>query len=322
MKKCIKILRNIFLILFALIVVFLATHHILTVIEKRQHPSVGETVTVDGKHMSLSILGEGSHTIVLLPGLGTAAPILDFMPLAEELAKKNCVVIVEPFGYGWSDITSKERTIENEVEEIRSALTEADVEGPYILMPHSVSGLHAIYYASTYPDEVEGIIGIDCTLPAMLDYFGEDTPKNMSPVMGQLANLGVMRLISLVEPDNFTSDNSKQYYSKENLDMQRMISAWKADNKNVVDEWNHINDSITKTRDFTFSSDLPVLLFTQDDSNKEPREDGKTSVSFCETYITNPSIQEVIPLNGPHYLHWTCKDELVTYTNQFVEKLD
>ena len=189
MKKCIKFLWAIFLILFAFIVFFVAVHQLLTIIEKRQHPTIGTTVTVNGKHMSLSILGDGDHTIVLLPGLGTAAPILDFMPLATELSKTNRVVIVEPFGYGWSDITNDERTLENEVEEIRSALTEANINGPYVLMPHSISGLHAIYYANTYPDEIEGIIGIDCTLPTMVDYFNEETPAKMLPLMGQLAHL-------------------------------------------------------------------------------------------------------------------------------------
>lgn len=80
MKKCIKFLRAIFLILFAFIVFFVAVHQLLT--------------------------------IVLLPGLGTAAPILDFMPLATELSKTNRVVIVKPFGYGWSDITNDERTLQ------------------------------------------------------------------------------------------------------------------------------------------------------------------------------------------------------------------
>lgn len=318
MKKCMKIMRYVLLLLLALIFIFIATHQILTAVEKKQYPATGKIVTVNGKHMSLSIQGKGNHTIVLLPGLGTVSPILDFMPLAEELAKNNRVVIVEPFGYGWSDIVSDERTLENEVEEIRSALSAADVAGPYILMPHSLTGLHAIYYANTYPDEVEGIVGIDCTLPSMVDYFEEETPKHMSPFIGQLANLGIMRIVAQIEPDNFISDNTNLYYSQENLDLQRTIAGWKANNKNVIDQMNHIDDSIAKTHDMSFSQDLPILFFTQSDEGKKTREDGKTSVSFYETYATNTSIQKVIPLNGPHYLHWTCKEELVEYTNQFI----
>jgi pimeloyl-ACP methyl ester carboxylesterase len=119
--------------------------------------------------------GDGENTIVLLSGLGTAAPVLDFEPLVNELAKNHKVVVVESFGYGWSDVTNKERTVENIVEEIRTAL-KSNIEGPYILMPHSISGIYSMYYANAYPDEVKAVIGIDFTLPQVLEYFDESAP--------------------------------------------------------------------------------------------------------------------------------------------------
>ena len=95
----------------------------------------------------------------------------------------------------WSDITNDERTLQNEVEEIRSALTESNINGPYVLMPHSISGLHAIYYANTYPDEIEGIIGINCNsinlyLPIL--YIIEASPI--------LANFLIICLFPAVSP--------------------------------------------------------------------------------------------------------------------------
>lgn len=119
--------------------------------------------------------GDGENTIVLLSGLGTAAPVLDFEPLVNELAKNHKVVVVESFGYGWSNVTNKERTVENIVEKIRTAL-KSNIEGPYILMPHSISGIYSMYYANAYPDEVKAVIGIDFTLPQVLEYFGESAP--------------------------------------------------------------------------------------------------------------------------------------------------
>lgn len=318
MKKLFKITKNIFFAIAVIFILCIAAHQILTIIERKENPVIGQYVTVNGNQMNLCILGEGENTIVLLPGLGTAAPVLDFMPLAKELSKENKVVIVEPFGYGWSDITSAERTIENEVEEIRMALQAAQLSGPYILMPHSISGLHSIFYANTYPDEVAGIIGIDCTLPKMVEYFGEECPQKMPLIAGQLSSIGVMRLITLLAPDNFVSDNCKHYYSEENLNTQKCIASWKASNRNVIDEMNHISDSIAKTHDMTFQNDLPVLLFSSDDSDIPPREDGKTSLSFKETYITNPDLQKVVSLDGPHYLHWTHKDEISSYIHSFL----
>lgn len=318
MKKLLKITKIILFIMMTLLLLFVITHQLLSFIEKRKHPAIGQFVTVHNENMNLYVAGEGKHTIVLLPGLGTAAPVLDFMPLANELSKENKVVIVEPFGYGWSDITQQERTIENEVEEIRAALQGSQISEPYILMPHSLSGLHSIYYANTYPDEVAGIIGIDCTLPKMVSYFEEDYPQQMPLIAGNLSSLGIMRLLS----KDLISDNTQHYYTEENLSTQKCIASWKASNRNVIDEMNHISDSIEKTYSMTFSADLPVLLFSADDSDLPPRDDGKTSVSFKETYITNPALQKVISLNGPHYLHWTCTDEICSHVKEFLENND
>lgn len=320
MKKIIIITKRAFITFASILLFYTLIHQILTVAEKKGNPTIGQYVTVNGKQMNLYILGEGENTIVLLPGLGTAAPVLDFMPLAQDLSKDNQVVIVEPFGYGWSDITPQERTIEMQVEEIRSALHSAKVPEPYILMPHSISGLYSIYYANTYPEEVAGIIGIDCTLPKMAEYFNEEYPQKMPLLASHLSSIGVMRLITLLAPENYISDNGNHYYDEENLTMQKRIASWKASNKNVIDEMNHICDSITKTYDMTFQKDLPVLLFSSDDSQLPPREDGKTGLSFLETYITNPGLQKVIPLNGPHYLHWTCKNEICSYVRSFIKE--
>lgn len=78
--------------------------------------------------------------------------------LIEELKNNFKVVVVEPFGYGFSDETSKERSVENIISETRMTLKEANIDGPYILMPHSISGVYAEYYASIYPEEVEAIL--------------------------------------------------------------------------------------------------------------------------------------------------------------------
>jgi len=53
--------------------------------------------------------GKGENTIVLLTGLGTPVSALDFDPLLNEMTKDNRIVVVETFGYGWSEITNKER---------------------------------------------------------------------------------------------------------------------------------------------------------------------------------------------------------------------
>lgn len=90
--------------------------------ERNKYPPLGQLVEVNGENMHVYTKGEGENTIVLLSGAGTSAPALDYEPLMNEMAKNNRIVVIETFGYGWSDITNKERTVENIVEEIRDAL--------------------------------------------------------------------------------------------------------------------------------------------------------------------------------------------------------
>ena len=176
----------------ALIIIFLsplpaALHQTGTVWGKRTD-SAGEPiwVTADGHKMSIYVTGRGENTIVLLPGLGTAAPILEFHASGTGSCPGK-VVVVEPLGYGWSDTTKEARTpVENTVEELRSTLKAEAGTALSVLMPHSISGIDALYYANTYPDEVCAVIGIDCTLPAMPDYFGEGEPAQVPAVLGLL----------------------------------------------------------------------------------------------------------------------------------------
>ncbi len=102
--------------------------------------------------------------------MGTASPIIDFKPLADKLSGKCKAVTLEYAGYGLSDDSSKERTGSNVVEEIRGTLRGLKIKPPYILMPHSISGIYCLQYMKDFPGETEGMIGIDCSVPNQAKY--------------------------------------------------------------------------------------------------------------------------------------------------------
>ncbi|TVX94685.1 alpha/beta hydrolase [Paenibacillus agilis] len=292
----------------------------MTAYEQSKHPAPGHLVEVDGKNMHVYTKGKGEHTIVLLPGLGTSAPVLDFEPLINELARSNQVVVVEPFGYGWSDQTNKERSVDNIVEELRMALQKANIVGPYILMPHSVSGIYSMYYANQYPEEVEAIIGNDITLPQALEYFNEPAPT-MPSYMGMLAPAGVTRLLSYTSPDQFLPEAEQGTYSDENLNMTTLLSAWKGANNNVVNEANEMQNTIVKTKGMSFSPDLPVMLFARERKDKVSVE-GKTNLTFYESQLSHVKTSKLIPLEGHHYLHWTQYKEMSDQINRFIDSIE
>lgn len=315
------ILRYILFTILAVFVIWVTFSNTMTAFEQKKHQPIGEVVEVDGRNMHIYTKGEGANTIVLLSGLGTAAPSLDFAPLINEMSKNNKVVVVEPFGYGWSDMTKKERTVENIVEEIREGLIKSNIQGPYILMPHSVSGIYGMYYANTYPKEIKGIVGIDPTLPQALEYFSEDAPT-MPKYLGYLAPTGIARLALYMNPESFLPIADEGIYSEKNLKMTKAISAWKGYNKNVVAEANEIKDNIDKTIEMKFPSTIPVLFFTT--KEEKVTEDGKNNVSFYQTQLTNHPDSKVVVLEGHHYLHWTrykeMNKEIEEFTSSFSDE--
>ena len=60
-----------------------------------------------------------------------------------------------------SDPIAQPRTAPEVVADLHALLQAAEIPGPYVLAAHSLGGLFARLYASTYPDEVVGLVLVD-----------------------------------------------------------------------------------------------------------------------------------------------------------------
>ena len=79
------IMRNISLIIVAALLILIALNNVMTAYEQKKYPAIGQLAEVNGKNMHVYTKGNGENTIVLLSGLGTEAPVLDFEPLINEM---------------------------------------------------------------------------------------------------------------------------------------------------------------------------------------------------------------------------------------------
>ena len=179
MKKILKRIGIVLLVLLLIDVLALGGlflyHRILL---KKEAPlrekTVGTPVTVDGGTMYVYSEGEGDQTVVFLSGYGTSSPIYDFRPLYRLLSDDFRIAVVEKFGYGFSDQTDLPRDIDTLLSETRQALAGAGIEGPFLLCPHSMSGMEALYWAQQYPEEISGIVFSDAAIPGAYDANGYD----------------------------------------------------------------------------------------------------------------------------------------------------
>lgn len=108
--------------------------------------------------MNVNIFGDGTYKIIAMPASWDSTLPIEMKKLSEHLSDDISIVAVTRPGYGISGETKKDVTTEYIVESTRTALKNAGVEAPYILMAHSMSGPYVTYWENKYPEEVSGVI--------------------------------------------------------------------------------------------------------------------------------------------------------------------
>lgn len=294
-----KFLRVIFIIV-AVIILFLIVsfirHKICSFRERKLLTPLGKIVEVNGHNMSVYTEGEGDKTLVFLSGGGTCSPILDFKSLYSLLSNEYKIAVVEKFGYGFSDVVDEQRDIDTMLSETRMALEKAGIEGPYVLCPHSMSGLEALYWAQKYPEEVEAIIGLDMAVPAYYDEMRISIPITKLGQYG--AALGITRWIpSLAESDAIKVGT----LSEEEKEIYRAVFYQRTATVTMIDEVKAVKDN-AKTVKENGVPQVPMLLFISNGSGGTGFTE-ETWRRIPKEYIAGCDNASYIELDCPHYVH-------------------
>jgi pimeloyl-ACP methyl ester carboxylesterase len=117
---------------------------------------LGKLVDVGGYRVHLYCTGTASPTVVIV-GAGFS---FNWGLVQPEVAKFTQVRSYDHSGIGWSESGPKD-SCSLRVTEVHTALKNAGIKGPYVLVGHSLGGLVARLYAGQYPDEVAGMVFVD-----------------------------------------------------------------------------------------------------------------------------------------------------------------
>ena len=276
-KKIGKIILRVLLIIFILFVVFVIGVFVFHQVKRNEEINLLKEkgyynpVPVGDHNINVAKFGNpnGKHTIVAISGMGVGNYSVSVRRATAEVEKDNLVVFPDRAGYGLSDDSNQPRTIENIIEEYRTALKNAGIAPPYILLSHSIGGPYANYWSSKYPDEIEGIVIFDGTpldgktlydMPYHEVDFGDKC-------MAFLCKMGFTRLMSRQDSLWIATGYSDE---EENLSNSLMLMTY--EKVSCISEEGHVAENCKKAYEGMITNDIPKVYICADSGYTTKKE--------------------------------------------------
>jgi len=274
-----------------------ATAHDMTL-----YPSPGELIEVDGSDMHIYCIGEGSPTVLFEAGLG--GNYMDWVLVQPTIAEQTGACAYDRSGMGYSDYVGESLDTLATAERLHQLLNEAQIEAPYILVGHSIGGIHVRSFFELYPEDILGIVLIDSSHENQGQYLPEppaiiDTIYTVAPM---LAQIGVLRGLGIanqnIVTDHLTSEQVVQVSAMVNR--TAFWQALKAENQMAnVDTNQQIAPSSM--------ANLPLIVISQDVATMEGNEPEMANLWLelqGELATLSKESTHIIAKNSGHYVHY------------------
>ena len=276
---------------------------------KQELKNNGDYVLVDNHMMHIYRAGAaGRPTLVFMSGSGTVAPVYDFKVLYQKLVSEYRIIVIEKSGYGYSDIYDAPGDIDTVVAYQRQALQNLGENDPYILLPHSMSGLEAIRWKQKYSNEIRAIIGLDMALPVQYIEWGEE---GLNQRIKQILRLQKLHKKGLL----FWYPLSKRGLDREEVRQQRLLWKRNAFNNCIVSGARAVLEN-ARTVDQAGEIKCPMLLFVS--NGKQVSSDWIPHQCDFATQMH----AEVIRLDCGHYIHYYESDRISEEIKAFCRLID
>ncbi len=159
------------IIIFVLAVAGMIYQTAATEADKKNFPPPGNLIDVGGFKMHIYCEGAGSPTVILETLSGGTSSYGGWVQPA--VAKGTRVCIYDRAGRAWSEPDHEPQSLARTVRNLHTLLTNANIDGPYVLVGHSIGGIYVRQFAADYPDDVVGMVLVDAANPYQFDRYPE-----------------------------------------------------------------------------------------------------------------------------------------------------
>ncbi len=283
----------------------------------RVFPPPGELVDVGGHRLHLDCEGAGSPTVLLEAGQDVRGS-LSWFPVKSDLARLTRVCAYDRAGIQWSERGPNPRTSPTIAKELSTLLQAAEESGPYVLVGHSMGGIHIRNFADLDRSAVVGLVFVDSSHPDQLKRLPAEVvggpPAPLRAVVKFLNGVGLFRFVSLgaatAMPDSVDAILARFRPSSN-------VGSWA--------EFEAASPSLASARDSPGFGDVPLVVLTAGAkpsyASQELFERVHTVMVELHEELAQLSIEgvhRVVP-DATHYIHEDQPGTVIEAVTEVVE---
>lgn len=293
-------------------------HYSLTQKEEAILRNKGMMVNIDGQSMNVYREGAGEDTYVFMAGSGIAAPVYELKGLYSKFSQHHQIAVVDRAGYGFSEIAHDERAIDTILMQTREALLASGLQPPYILVPHSISGLEAIYWAQKYPEEVKGIIALDIGLPSQYVKHKMSTfDRWMVKGVSLATSVGLHRLVpsQVYNPQVL----NMSFLTTEEKEIYQALSFKQFFNEDMKNELLHVYENSLQSEQLPLPQETPMLIvdaISKENVHSKYTEQNRQDYADFAKQFTHAVVKEV---SGTHSIYLYQPDAIYQLAMDFMK---
>ena len=221
-------------------------------------------------------------------------------------------------GYGFSEIAHDERAIDTILMQTREALLASGLQPPYILVPHSISGLEAIYWAQKYPEEVKGIIALDIGLPSQYVKHKMSTfDRWMVKGVSLATSVGLHRLVpsQVYNPQVL----NMSFLTTEEKEIYQALSFKQFFNEDMKNELLHVYENSLQSEQLPLPQETPMLIvdaISKENVHSKYTEQNRQDYADFAKQFTHAVVKEV---SGTHSIYLYQPDAIYQLAMDFMK---
>ncbi len=233
------------------------------------------------------IKGTGSPTIIFESGLGT--PLGNWDKIQTSISTNYRTISYDRKGIGQSPATDNPRTIENLVNDLDLLIRKNKIDGPIVLVGHSLGGHIVRKYQQLYPSKVVGLFLIDPTN----EYLYDEVFKQMSPE---------------------SADSMKTAWD----------NSFKKQPVGVYNEWKEAYEIDQIMRQCPFPKDIPVTILSsyQESSFLTKKNAQIKKELYSDWKQDKPNVTILNTNNSGHYIHLGEPEWVITELETYLIDLE